>query len=199
MLCPDEHRCISILYQSSVHLPCPPLLRHRHRGQESERYFHELVAKSRFDPTLRPNTVTYAALISGGGEVAAPQHEERGSPPQIAKHKSAAEKCGAALSAPWTPSCPASPRPRPAPPACCCWPLPRRCCSLREGRPAGQGTGHVPAAAGRGGAPRPHHLLGPHLRLRARRWVGGVQLCGSVCEGGGACVCVWGGGGHPPP
>ena len=34
--------------------------------QESERYFHELVGKAQFDPTLRPNTVTYAALISGG-------------------------------------------------------------------------------------------------------------------------------------
>lgn len=35
--------------------------------QEAERYFQELDAGSQRDPSMRPNTVTYAALISGRG------------------------------------------------------------------------------------------------------------------------------------
>jgi pentatricopeptide repeat protein len=33
--------------------------------QLAERYFNELIERSKTDPELRPNTVTYAALISG--------------------------------------------------------------------------------------------------------------------------------------
>jgi len=33
--------------------------------QDAEKYFHELKLKSNRDPAMRPNTVTYAALISG--------------------------------------------------------------------------------------------------------------------------------------